>query len=189
MVLERNGPSFSFTRLVLDPTEIPGLLTRHREKWEPPDRLERLASGLRPEYPPQACHFVAWEVIKWGRGYRFVGRFAEKNPPDRVADRLREAADLVDRQRIPEAVEHVQGLEQLGQSFASKIVRFMFPDRAVILDAVIRQKLGYREDRHGYGEFLSDCHVILKAANEELPDRALRVCDVEAAIFAKLQDY
>ena len=85
------------------------------------------------------------------------------------------------------AVTEVQQLNQLGQSFASKLVRFICPTQAVILDEVIRGALGYRENADGYAEFLSDCRTLLEGAESSCRD--IRICDVEAAIFAKIQGY
>jgi hypothetical protein len=76
-------------------------------------------------------------------------------------------------------------LPYFRMSFASKIIRFIYPDRAVIFDSVIRSGLGYPESADGYGAFLDDCQAILDRSRTEYPE--LRVCDIEAAIFMKLR--
>jgi len=126
-------------------------------------------------------------VILWGGGHRFSGRFQAKNAAEEVAAALEKSVDLTDQGHAGEAVEVVQQLEQLGQSFASKIVRFLRPEKAVILDSIIRNALGYAESTEGYEEFLADCRTIRDDAKDTNP--GLRVCDVEAAIFAKIQGY
>jgi hypothetical protein len=63
----------------------------------------------------------------------------------------------------------------------------MNPAAAVILDEVIRGALGYRESRDGYQEFLDDCQTSLALLAPYHPQ--LRICDVEAAVFAKIQGY
>ena len=85
------------------------------------------------------------------------------------------------------AVSSLQQLRYLGQSFASKVARFLSPNTAVILDEVIRGALGYRESQDGYLEFLDDCQTTLSLLAPHHPQ--LRICDVEAAIFAKIQGY
>ena len=188
MSVIKHGPKLLFVRLEVEPQEIPDLLNAHSKKWEPPGRLEALAGDLcARDFPDAPSAEFAEEVVKWGRGQRFVGRFREKNTDQQIASALRRAGSLAQDDQITLAVSEVQQLKHLGQSFASKLVRFICPQRAVILDEVIRGALGYRDSPEGYGEFLSDCHIVLDAARDFFPD--LRICDVEAAIFAKLQGY
>lgn len=188
MPVVQQGTRVLFVRLDLDPAEIPSLLAAHRRKWEPPDRLEALAESLvAQDFPDAAAGQFAEQVVRWGGGQRFVGRFRQKNSDQKIASTLRQAATLADIGKTTLAVAHVQLLDQLGQSFASKLVRFICPTRAVILDEVIRGALGYRESSDGYEEFLQDCRLVLNAARVQLPE--LRICDVEAAIFAKIQGY
>lgn len=178
----------TFVRLELAPSELAGLLARHRTQWQPPERLEGMAAKLVADNFPEgdAATFCV-SVIKWGRGDRFAGRFVARNTPEQIATALREATALVDNGLCPEAVTRVQQLGQLGQSFASKIVRFIRPRHAVIMDSVIRNSLGYSETEAGYGAFLSDCLAILDAVKDKFPH--WRVCEIEAAIFAKIKGY
>jgi len=183
-----NESGLLIVRLAISGEEIPDLLERHRTKWAPPARLE--AEGLfirEQQFPVSRCARFAEEVITWGRGHRFLGRFLEKNPEENIATAMSEASASVSDGDVPGAVSRMQDLRQLGQSFASKIVRFLHPDKAVILDDVIRRSLGYRADSNGYAEFLSDCETILRAVKPDYPH--LRVSDVEAAIFSKIQGY
>lgn len=182
------GSRLLFVRLELEPDEIPNLLTAHRKRWEPPDRLENEAQALiAQDFPEGVAAEFAEDVVKWGRGHRFVGRFRQKNSDRAIASALRQAVAQVRKDQVTQAVSHVQQLGQLGQSFASKLVRFLCPDRAVILDEVIRTSLGYKNSLRGYEEFLIDCQYVLEHAQPTLPH--LRICDVEAAIFAKIQGY
>lgn len=188
MPIIQQGTQFLFVRMNLDPVDIPGLLAAHRNKWGPPERLEAEGARLTEMgFPDAAAGEFAIQVVKWGKGYRFVDRFRQKNSDQKIAAALRRAADLANNGKPTLAVSHVQQLEQLGQSFASKLVRFICPTRAVVLDDVIRSSLGYRNSPEGYAEFLQDCQFVLNNALTHLPN--LRVCDVEAAIFAKLQGY
>ena len=181
-----DGGICRFVRLAITPQEIPELLKAHRRVWAPPDELEAVARALREgDFPEKRSAEFAESVIRWGRGQRFVDRFLHGNSATDIAAALRRAVDMADQGNVSRGVAEVQQLNYLGQSFASKLVRFLCPDRAVILDDVIRSSLGYMDTREGYDEFLADCTAVLNLAREQCP--SLRVCDVEAAIFAKLQ--
>ncbi|MFC2969494.1 hypothetical protein [Acidimangrovimonas pyrenivorans] len=177
-----------FVRLEIASAEIPILLESHRKNWEAPGRLEAEGQALiASDFPvPRAAKFAA-DVIRWGGGHRFVGRFNQKNPPERIAVSLQHSEMLLEQDKPAEAVEVLRQLNQLGQSFASKMVRFLAPEKAVIFDSVIRGALGYAETAGGYEAFLSDCRTILNTVAEDHPH--LRICDIEAAVFAKLQGY
>ena len=88
---------------------------------------------------------------------------------------------------VAEGIEWIRELKGLGQSFASKQLRFLMPDRAVILDSVIRKRLGYNETLPGYSKFLADCLTLRDQAHKSEEVRGLRVCDIEAALYTKIQ--
>ncbi len=177
-----------FLRLDLSPSEILGLLERHAENYPGATQCERDgAAVIAAGFPPAMAMAFVEKVVRWGGGQRFVQRVLTQNTPEQIADTLQEAHDLLVSNKSSIAVTRLQELRYLGQSFASKVARFIVPDHAVILDEVIRTSLGYREDEAGYEEFLSDCHSALSHLSHYHPQ--LRVCDVEAAIFAKIQGY
>ncbi|MER9132744.1 hypothetical protein [Mesorhizobium sp. M0768] len=123
-----------------------------------------------------------------------MGRTRESNSPKEVSSALSEGVALARSGEVAGGVERIRRLRNLGQSFASKQMRFLEPTRAVILDSVIRNGLGYGETAIGYAEFLNDCQTILTSVRRsgQLRDKqaaGLRICDIEAAIFAKLQGY
>lgn len=177
-----------FVRLDLSPSELPGLLERHAKEYPGAPALEQLgratiAKGIQQR---EAIAFIE-AVVRWGGGQRFVGRLLDQNSPDQITKAIIEANDLLESGQAAAAVSRLQKLKYLGQSFASKVARFLNPDAAIILDRVIRGALGYRENQDGYQEFLDDCEAILSLLARAYP--RLRVCDVEAAIFAKIQGY
>lgn len=182
-------------RLELHPGEIPDLLVRHANNYPGAQELESAAlalieSGFQPEV---SADFVRC-VCKWGGGDRQMGRVRDNNSPNEVSLALSESVALARGGEVAKGVERIRRLRNLGQSFASKQMRFLEPTRAVILDSVIRSGLGYAETGTGYAEFLSDCQTILtnvRGSGQLGKTQAteLRVCDIEAAIFAKLQGY
>ncbi|WP_342637100.1 hypothetical protein [Thioclava nitratireducens] len=186
-ILVHDG-SLRLVKLDIQPQEIPALLQAHRTKWEPPQRLEARGEALiAADFPSDEAVQFAYDVIRWGKGHRFVDRFKTQNSPDSVSRALRQSVKLADRGNVAEGVEEIRKLSWISQSFASKIVRFLRPNAAVILDSVIRNALGYAETKDGYNAFLRDCEEMLAAVADDYPQ--LRVCDIEAAIFAKLQGY
>lgn len=200
MVVDIPGQSFRFVRLELSPDEIPGLLASHAASpvrgqpsgqhdcsgaWS--SELEQFGRALaNQDFEAAGSMWFASEVILWGRGHRILGRFQERNRPEDIACALREANAHLFADEVTEAVRRLTALEYLGQSYASKLARFLAPTKAVILDEVIRSAIGYREDDAGYGEFLADCNAVLNVMKRRHP--GLRICDIEAAIYMKIKE-
>ncbi|SDI41020.1 hypothetical protein SAMN05216338_102228 [Bradyrhizobium sp. Rc2d] len=182
-------------RLELHPREIPDLLVRHADNYPGAHELESAGLALiETGFEPEASADFVQRVCKWGGGDRQMGRVRDNNSPNEVSLALSEGVALARGGEVAKGVERIRRLRNLGQSFASKQMRFLEPTRAVILDSVIRSGLGYAETATGYAEFLSDCQMILVAVRgsgrlSETQATGLRVCDIEAAIFAKLQGY
>ena len=187
LIASING-QICFVRLELSSGEVPGLLQRHAENYPNAGVCEQ--SGveiIKADFPPDDAMAFIEAVVRWGGGQRFVGRLLKQNEPAQIALALREANDLLTDGQSAAAVDRLQQLRYLGLSFASKVARFLSPNTAVILDKVIRGALGYRESQEGYQEFLTDCQVVLTLLTPNHPQ--LRICDVEAAIFAKIQGF
>jgi hypothetical protein len=185
-ILAENGEA-AFVRLRLSTDEIRPLLERHQANYPNADQVEAVArAAVAAGFDIASCRQLLTSAMTWGRGRRNLTRVLA-NPPNDIRGAVVEANKLLTENSPAEAVERLRRLHRLGQSFASKVARFLSPDKAVILDSVIRKALGYAEDANGYRAFISDCweaHSILKHGNP-----GLRICDVEAAIFAKLQGY
>lgn len=192
-IREING-QLCFVRLELSSDEIPELLEWHSENYPGAGKLEALGAALvASSFEAEASKHFLCEVYKWGGGHRNLSR-VEKNPSDEIASALSEGVALVRKGEVAKGVERLQQLRQAGQSFASKLIRFLEPTRAVILDSVIRNHIGYTETTEGYNYFLKDCYEVLSIIGQSdlfknTSAEALRVCDIEAAIFAKLQGF
>lgn len=182
-----------FVRLDLSLSEIPSLLDRHARYYPGAQGLEERGFKLvNSGFEPGASVEFALSVCKWGRGDRHMGRIRANNTAERIASALKEGCLLARSGSVAEGVERICDLRNLGQSFASKQLRFLEPSRAVILDSVIRTRLGYQETPAGYAEFLEDCRsilVLVQKSNQVERGARFRVCDIEAAVFAKLQGY
>lgn len=182
-------------RLELFPAEIPDLLIRHANYHPGPQALELAGVALaQDDFEPAASADFVQRVCMWGGGYRQLSRVRKNNSPYEISLALSQAVQLARSGQVAMAVERIRHLRNIGQSFASKQIRFLEPARAVIFDSVIRTGLGYAETAHGYAAFLNDCQTILSSAQrsgqlDEKQATSLRVCDIETAIFAKLQGY
>lgn len=186
-VVEFSGPSFEQPVSVRF-DELAKLVTVHRTQWEPPERLENWGKRLiGAGFPTDESRQFAAAVFRWGGGHRLIGRFLEQNEGDAIPRALDQAEDLAARGCSAEGVERIIQLRFIRQSFASKLLRFLCPQNAVILDDVLRKALAYEQTADGYRAFLSDCHAVLMAVRRRHLD--WRVCDIESAIFAKLQGY
>lgn len=191
-ILETDS-GLAVVRLVLAAQELPGLLAAHTDLYPGARILEESGAALlRSNFSPDEATKYVKRVCQWGGGHRFVDRVMGRNTPDGIAERLQAGLALTRDGDVAGGVAEIAKLQFLGQSFASKQLRFMAPDRAVILDSVIRSRLGYGATKAGYGEFLGDCEAILLHAQQSHDLDAqfrqrLRVCDIESAIFAKLQ--
>jgi hypothetical protein len=81
----------------------------------------------------------------------------------------------------------------LGVPFASAHLKFLAPDRAVVLDSNISARLDYPKTPEGYLRFVEDCRRILQRINEaglSYPGYGAagwRVSDVEMAIYESLR--
>ena len=182
MPIEKVEHGFAFVKFVLEPDELPKWLALHRNEWEDIDKLEAKAQSLIADgFQPKAAKEFVLSVIHWGRGHRFAGRFKKRNTDSKVAAALK---DAINAKTMGEAAETIAALRHLGFSFASKVLRFMAPEKAVILDEVLSTHLGYPKTADGYKDFLSDCRALREIA---APD--LRICDIESALFAKVQGY
>ena len=122
-----------------------------------------------------------------------MGRVLKRNERADIARALREGHDIALSGDVPGGVSRIAKLKYLGISYASKQLRVLLPDRAVILDSVIRIRLGYAESASGYTEFLSDCEQLLAQIQRQTCAGASihskwRICDIEAAIYQQLQE-
>ena len=178
-------------RIELSPSEIPSLLAKHAENYPGVPACEALGQELiQSGFDPDASVEFVQQVCKWGRGDRNISRVRRNNSASEVALALSEGLDLARTGKVAHGVERIRCLRNLGQSFASKQMRFLYPARAVVMDSVIRNRLGYAETANGYAEFLSDCQAILVHVrkSDQLPEpERLRISDIEAALFTKLQ--
>ena len=185
----------------LDPSEIPFfiekipyLLECHQKEYPKTKKVEKLAKKLIGSdfEPTKSVEFVK-KVCKWAgkTGNRVRGQVIPNNTPEQIAYALCEGYTSASYGCVAEGVGCISSLHGLGQSYASKMLRFLLPDSAVILDKKIRDECDFSETVHGYKKFLEHCLYLRKQANDsqKFPNdlKNLRVCDIEAALFMYIQ--
>lgn len=185
----------------MDAGDMQRALLRHAQAVPNTSDIEDEAKNLRAaNFNCEAAESFSKQVCKWGGYSAIAGRMlkslkasgSQNNLP--AALRTADAA-LVGEGRARAALEAMTSLPELGISFASKHLRMLSPDRAVVFDRFVRDGLGYSHDAKGYVSFLDDCKRVRDHLNANgirnpiRPGAGWYVCDVEAAIFARLRGF
>jgi len=188
-----NNRKLLIVRLDLNFGEVSGLLARHRTEYPTSAFIEQEARQLKAaDFPAEKSLSFIENVFSWSKNSRNLSRVQETSGAE-VTNFLREASQEIEHGEEPKAIETLCKIPYLGVSYASKIARFLDPEKCVVLDSIIRERLGYPNDINGYAAFLKDCREMLEMLKaSSLLDsefRAkLRVCDVEAALFMKAKE-
>jgi hypothetical protein len=133
-------------------------------------------------------------VCGWGGYHGIGGRVLGRNPPEVIGTALWGAYQMCEEGKPVEGLGHLTRLSGLAVSFASKHLRFLAPERAVVLDSIISTRLGYPLDGFGYREFLADCYALLEAVRTSgVPypfedEGGWRLSEIEMGLFQQLRD-
>jgi hypothetical protein len=180
------------THLSIAAEEFAELLAAHYTQFPDTAAIERDAEQLiAGEFESHSTLEFVGRVMNWGGGDRNVSRVVAQQ--ERVTTLVAAAyADALERGPAG-ALATLKPIKRLGIAFGSKLLRFLLPSSAVILDSVIRENLGYPNSQRGYLAFLAECHELLDHVRDQpYPLQAggtWRICDIEAAIYARLQGY
>jgi hypothetical protein len=91
------------------------------------------------------------------------------------------------------ALRSMMEIKGLGVSFASKHLRFLFPEYCPVLDSILSSRLFYELSADDYGRFAAACRGMadeLNSAKIESPLRKpWRPSDVEAALYAWINEW
>ena len=132
-------------------------------------RGRRLLASCFPEM--DIGNFVR-AVCAWGGYDGIAGRILRRNSAVQLRAALQEASSHITSEtpNLPAALATLNKLSGLGApSFASKHLRFLFPEYCPVFDSILQQALPYSFDPRGYGEFARDCCTLAK----ELSQRAI----------------
>tara|TARA_R110000787_G_scaffold59076_5_gene133993 strand:+ start:1651 stop:2244 length:594 start_codon:yes stop_codon:yes gene_type:complete len=155
---------------------------------------DEAARLITSRFPRKECITFVRDVCRWGNRPGTAGLVIKNNSEADIQKQLKSAWKHLSCNRPGEALDAVLALDGLDVSFGSKHLRLLSPDKAVVLDSIIRDGLGYERSREGYGHFLADCLAVRDFLNG--PDGSpnpidlkgpWRVCDVEMAIYSKLR--
>jgi hypothetical protein len=183
---------FHITRLSIDLSEFPDLLRGFFANNPQTQHIEELAAGLRRGgFDPIGSAAFLKNVGNWGGYSGIAGRVLKQNPLPQICSRLEAACGALDRGQIGTALQELVEVKGLGISFASKHLKFLAPEKAVVLDSIISTRLGFPMTIFGYEEFLQDCLSILtevQATRIPYPGWGTqwRVSDIEMVFFTKL---
>jgi|GEM_PF-6224521 len=197
MTIERITDGFAIVHAALHADEVPPLLERHAEEFAEtdldPPKIEAFArevvdNGFNGEGPKD----LLLMVCEWGRGDRNFGRVEDLNDAEDVARIMEASFSHAERQDYANALKSMCEIKQIGRSFASKVLRFLLPGHAVIMDSVIRTRLGYPDSDSGYVEFRDECQMLLDMIRKHHADNGEqcthRICDIEAALYTKIRE-
>lgn len=197
-----DGSSFeigdSKTR-ILDLHRIAQNWTNHRSGDPLTDFVNDFASSFLDEDIPQhkALLFVrlvcAWGGLRGGNFQLFRLSVAELEAKGTsLSCILKESKDDSIAGNYSKAIKAFDGTKGLGVSFRSKVLRFLCPNHAAVLDSHIRKQLGYSNSANGYELFVNDCIAVRDCLNrsslrpDDLP--VWNTTAVEMGIFLSVKD-
>lgn len=175
-------------------TELPALLQRFICSEPTTLDLETFAASVIAGRftADETAEFVR-RVCRWGGYAGVAGRVLKNTEVATLRTALASAAEAAHAGEVGSALQRLTEIRGLGLSFASKHLKFLAPDHAVVLDSFVSSRLGYQLTHPGYAAFLSDCHTLREMAQQagvEYPgwgNDGWRVSDIEMAIFEKLR--
>lgn len=142
-------------------------------------------------------HFIS-EVCGWG-GYSGIAcRVFNQNTPEHIQTQFRQAHTHMTAAppQVRAALQAINQIKQLGTpSFASKQLRFLYPQVCPVLDQ-INAGLGYAFTPAGYQAFTADCAAIATAlADQHIENPVARPAnqwfagDIDMALFTHLNGW
>jgi hypothetical protein len=201
LIIEQQPIRFTWAT-VMNLTEFPDLLRLfHTRVPSRPDKkpntgeIEKRGAELAEHnFPETELKEFIRTVCNWGGYPGIAGRIMKHNQPNELVEHFSDAYKNAGHGKIVGALKSLQEVNQLGSvSFASKHLKFLAPNSAVVLDSIISGRLGYPMTPDGYQIFLTDCHAILRQIVDARLEytgqgaKEWRVSDVEMAITAKLR--
>jgi len=192
--VHQDGRSFKLVRLDMTSDEFPHFLKKGLGNDGRLARTEVLAHELvKARLPEKKCIEFVKAVCLWGADPRIGAKVIKHNTRKAIAKAMSSAYQASMQGKICDSLEAVTALKGLAVSFGSKHLKFLSPDRHVVLDSILSERLGYTRDAKGYSQWLSACHEFLKLVRQsEVPYPGIglngwRVADIEMAIFNKIR--
>lgn len=170
-------------------------------RYEPQTiQIEQMGLAIRQAMfadQKQVAQFVQ-QVCRWGGYAGIATRVLQKNAPKQIAMALQSATNILTNPNpdVGLALGEVVRLKDLGVSFASKHLRFLFPNLCPVLDSIISERMDYQNDLDGYRKLAGDCVVIATTLTREHIENPVaerqglwRTADVEASLYAYVNEW
>lgn len=171
---------YSFTRSELEPHVSKGMEIE----------LESLGSKLiqirRPAYNQRfskdARHFIERVVLDWGKGHRNWGRV--KKGQAALSRKIHEIIPILTKESPAQLARQIDGcVSGLRLSYASKLLRMLFPQRFAVLDSMLEEALGIARNPSGYELLCSELARFIERHEPCIDGKLMRVADLELAIY------
>lgn len=191
---DQDGDQGTNTQICL--TKFPELFDSH---WngDPSTRSVEIYAKefVKTDMPHDRLFGFMRMVFGWG-GSPYVGNKFMKHNAKKLQDV--HSAVLASHKYLNEkndkaAIESLTALKGLDVSYASKHLKFLDPENAVVLDSIIVRELGYENSEDGYVEFVGKCREWKELLNEKRiacgrsREGTWRVSDVEMAVFKHVE--
>ena len=179
---------------VIPYADFPHMLKAHLDKNKNTQAIELSGYALR------TCNTMRWadievfvkKVCAWGGYSGISGRVLKRNSSAEIAKNVNAAISKLSSSPpdLVGALKAMMEIKGLGLSFASKHMRFLFPEYCPVLDSVLSNRLLFELSPDGYKLFSTACKDIsheLNGANIICPfpgKSSWRPSDVEAALYA-----
>jgi hypothetical protein len=193
MIIEQEQ-KVGFLRLWIPLEEFPALLQWHYTEYNTAEVEQHGAEVAAAGFPQDQLREFIRGVCRWGNYAGIGGRVLKNNQIEQLQETFSAAKRLLDDSQVSAAVAYFDAnVHGLAFSFASKHVKFLAPEKAVVLDEIISRRVGYTLDVTGYDELLADCRAMLdRVRSRKIPHplggtRSWRVSDMEMVLFAKLR--
>jgi hypothetical protein len=194
VVIIEQEQKVGFLRLWIPLKAFPALLLWHYTEYNTAEVEQRGAEVATAGFPQDQLREFIRAVCRWGNYAGIAGRVLKRNRIEQLQETFSAAKRLLDDGQISAAVGYIEAtVDSLAFSFASKHVKFLAPEKAVVLDEIISRRVGYTLDVTGYDELLADCYAMLDlVVRRGIPHplggtRSWRVSDMEMVLFAKLR--
>jgi hypothetical protein len=198
VTVEDGGVAIGRLKIPIDEFTI--LVERHLDRAPGTRDLEATGWELVTRGFPEADleNFVR-NVCIWGGYPGIAGRILKNNHLGTIRVAFLNASEVLDS-NMPDtaaALRSVNQIHTLGQvSFASKHLRFLWPNACPVLDSVISSSLGYSMTTTGYSQFCRDCSQISETLRNlgmvnpmQREEDGWFAADVEMALFAGLNGW
>ena len=142
-------------------------------------------------------------VCQWGGGMRVYGSLPRHNGGEAAAKRnvaraVRSAVGCLRSSQMESAIGAVRSVNGLGKtsgrmSYASKILRMLSPDKAVVFDDWLKHAVGHHLTNADYPKWCCDCAKVAcvlernKIKNIARADEKWKAADIEAVIFDEVR--